>query len=302
MKYSGLCSRALLFAVGCSSIFFPIQAQLTLANLTKYTVIQRDSNSSTATFTITGTCQSSAANILIQVTNQDSNKVVAPFSWLQTPSTITGTTFSATAYGLPVGGPYVIQLRSVDGSGNTLDNSAADSSVIVGDVWLCEGQSNMQLYSGVTSNPDAKHIHVRALFYDGNPRAARYTRNDTSHWAVGMVDGPCMTFAQKIYQMSSVPVGIMYGSAGGSAFSAWDTSWFPDTKKFVSQACNWRIGGFLWYQGEAEDPIDCALVYKAKFDTICAIPSARCPTIPSCRLLMFSLKAGPAPVTSQSLP
>ena len=285
---------ALRFAAAAVAFVFAagINAQLTPANLTRYTVIQRDSNSSAATFTITGTCPTGTANIQMQLVWQDSaGKVVAPFSWLQLASTVSGTSFSSTATGMPVGGPYIAQLRAVDGSGTTLASSAIDSNVLVGDLWLCEGQSNMQLYSGFTTNPDVKHIHIRNLFYNGNPRAAHYTINDTSHWSTGLVNGPCLGFAQKVYQTSGVPIGILYGSAGGSAFSAWDTSWFPTTKKFVSQSCNWKIAGFLWYQGEAEDPIDSGLVYQAKFDSILRTPlrtlSGR-PNLPICDVQLES--------------
>ncbi len=244
-----------------------LRAQLTISNMTRYQVIQRDSTSSTATYTVTGTCRSGTANIQMQLSYQDSNKVVAPFSWLQLPSTISGTTFSATATGLPVGGEYKVQFHAVD-QNNTLLDSATLQNILVGDIWLCAGQSN--LMAGTTNNADSEHTHARVIMYNSTEDFTNNTRNDTSHWAkTKVLGGPCLAFGNKIYSMTGVPVGILWSASAGSGLLNWDTALFIMTKRFVTQSVNWKLAGFLWYQGENEQKDSTwASHYMTMFDTI----------------------------------
>ncbi len=250
----------------------PAQAQLTVSNLLQYQVIQRDSTSSTATYTATGTCRSGTDTILFNLTSQTAGTAISPFSWVAVPTSVSGTTWSATLSGLPVGGEYGAQFKAVNGSGTVTDSTAVVPHILVGDIWLVCGQSNLQVAGSSTTNPNPTHLHIRQIFYEGNPGAVPYTRADTSHWGVGTTNGPSMAFGNKIFTVTGVPIGIVEGSAGGSSLNEWDTSFFLDVKKFMPTVCNWKIAGFLWYQGEAEDPDDSALVFQTKFDTVILKP------------------------------
>ncbi len=255
-----------ILVVVSSAAVFPVQAQLTVTNLLQYQVIQRDTNSSTATYTVTGTCRAGTDTIRFNLSNQTSGAVIGSFSWVAVPTSVTGTTWSATLSGLPIGGEYSAKFRAINGSGTITDSTAAIPHLLVGDIWLCAGQSNMQV-GGPSSNPDPVHIHVRVVLNQSGPHFN--TNGDTSHWGNGYVMGPCMSFGSTIYTKTGVPVGIIYSAAGGTMLNSWDTSLFVNTKTYVKAACNWKIGGFLWYQGEAEDTTDTfSLQYQSKFDTI----------------------------------
>jgi len=266
MKLSRLFISAGFFIVSMALFFHPVQAQLTVTNLLRYQVIQRDTMATTASYTVTGTCRTGTAKILFNLTSQDSNKVIGTFSWLQIPSVITGTTWSATLSGIPIGGEYKAQFRALTTADSLLDSSTAVQNLLVGDIWLTSGQSNMQAAS--TSNTDPKHVHVRVMWYGSGTTTS--TSSDTSHWGNGSAAGPTMSFANKLYTLTGVPIGIIYSAAGGTSLTDWfgapSRGLFTKTSICVKNVCNWKIGGFLWYQGENEDQQDTwALGYNRKF-------------------------------------
>ena len=266
MKLFQLSGISSVVIITLALFFLPVQAQITVSNLVRYQVIQRDTTSATASYTATGTCRAGTSKILLNLTSQDSNKVIGTFLWLEIPATVTGSTWSATLLKIPVGGEYKAQFRALDASGMLLDSSAVVQNLLVGDVWLTSGQSNMQAAS--TTNSDPKHVHVRVVWYGSG--AGTTSIADTSHWSAGNASGPTMSFANKLYTLTGVPIGIIYSAAGGTSLNDWfgapNRPLFSMTSRFVKTVCNWKIGGFLWYQGENEDQQDTwALGYSRKF-------------------------------------
>jgi hypothetical protein len=95
--------------------------------------------------------------------------------------------------------------------------------------------------------------------------------------------------ANKIYTLTGVPIGIVYAASGGTSLTDWffapGNNLFSSMSKFVRTAVNWKVGGFLWYQGENEDQQDTwALRYFLKFgkmrDSIRTLSgNAKLPTI-----------------------
>jgi hypothetical protein len=153
--------RLPLFAVAAiMALSQPVRAQLTVANVLRYQVIQRDSTSSTATFVDSGACRSGTAKIQLQLLNQSNNTVVGSFSWKElTDVTVSATRWKATMSGLPVGGEYKASFRALSGNGVVTDSSTEIQNLLVGDIWLCAGQSNMQGDGGATI--DQAHVHTR---------------------------------------------------------------------------------------------------------------------------------------------
>ena len=250
-----------------ASIFNHAAAQLTVSNIFSYQVIQRDSSSSTATFRDSGTCRSGAGKIQLLLTNQGSSSAVSGFSWVDLESvTINGTSWKGTMSGLPVGGEYVARFRAINESGTVTDSSTSIQHLLVGDIWLCAGQSNMQGTGG--SNTDSTHVHTRVLWSGSGSSAG--TATDNSAWGTGATNGPCMGFANKIYSLTGVPIGIVYAASGGTSITDWfysgSTGLFNKMSSCVLTAVKWNIGGFLWYQGENEDQQDTwATRYFTKF-------------------------------------
>jgi sialate O-acetylesterase len=124
---------------------------------------------------------------------------------------------------LPAGGPYTI---TVEGSSTvTLDD------VLVGEVWLASGQSNMEFQVSRASNaadaianadnPQIRHFKV-AINAQGEPvETASGTWECASPDTVGDFTAVGYFFAQDLYAELGVPVGIVNSTWGGTCVEAW---------------------------------------------------------------------------------
>jgi len=251
MTRTGVFSLSLSVIAFVAPLFCTADAQLTIANLVRYQVIQRDSGSSIATLVDSGTCRSGTAKIQLQLQKQSDNTVVGSFSWKDlTGVTVTGTRWVATTAGLPVGGEYKAQFRAVNGSGAITDSSAVIQNLLVGDIWLCAGQSNMQGQGGATL--DAAHVHTLLTPGLGG--------SGTTQWGTSPTLGPTISMGNRLYALTGVPIGIIYAAQGGTGLTDWffapGNNLFGTMSKFVRSSVDWKIAGFLWYQGENEDQQD----------------------------------------------
>ena len=184
------------------------------------------------------------------------------------------------------GGPYQIVFR--DGDNVILDN------VMIGEVWICSGQSNMEmLMKGYKAQPvegAAEELlsckdHGLRLFY--GKRAARLEpqRDIAGSWqtadaaSVREFSAAAYFFGKALRKSLGVPVGLICTAFGGSACEAWmKADWlkaFPkvqqtiteeDVKKLqqrcptalyngqLSPLIGYGIRGAIWYQGEDNVP------------------------------------------------
>lgn len=113
-------------------------------------------------------------------------------------------------------------------------NDILVSNILIGDVWLCSGQSNMELpVSRVMdlyrteveqySNPMIRHLKVPLTYNFHHPldeiRPASWQpltpENALSFSAVAYF------FARELYEKTGVPVGLLNASVGGSPAEAW---------------------------------------------------------------------------------
>lgn len=125
---------------------------------------------------------------------------------------------------LPVGGPYTLTVKS-----NTQTRTVAD--VLVGEVWLCSGQSNMQF--GLSSAANATQAISEA-----NIPTMRLS--DGKHWSVCTPDTAknysaiTYFFGRALQAKLQVPVGLITNALGGSPADAWIS---PETLK-TDLVCN----------------------------------------------------------------
>ena len=124
---------------------------------------------------------------------------------------------------LPTGGPITV---TVSGKNTiTLEN------VLVGEVWLCSGQSNMQM-SVARSNDAEKEIaaarfpQIRLVTVPNcgtqEPQSDfKGSWNQCSPETVGGFSAAAYFFGRELYQNLNVPIGLIHCSWGGSACEAW---------------------------------------------------------------------------------
>ncbi len=125
---------------------------------------------------------------------------------------------------LPVGGPYTI---FVDGSGN--DEKLED--VLVGDVWLASGQSNMEytvqnvynakLETATANNREIRHFKVPQNAQEAPQDEIEGTWEVASPSTVGNFTAVGYFFARDVSERLNVPVGIINSTWGGTCVEAW---------------------------------------------------------------------------------
>lgn len=132
---------------------------------------------------------------------------------------------------MDVGGPYEISVSSDLGASTTVKD------VLIGDVWMCSGQSNMEFNTarsmnggGVGGANDAS-IRFLQVSHGTSPVPLRNLTNDKDVWAVSTPDNTggfsavCYMFARELKNSGVVPkdlpLGLIHSSWGGSQIEAW---------------------------------------------------------------------------------
>lgn len=182
------------------------------------------------------------------------------------------------------GGPYHITIS--DGESLTINN------ILVGEVWLCSGQSNMDMrVSGRYGDPVIGSLD--AIVTSENPCIRMFTvgsklisepqPNCKGEWlaasseTVPEFSAAAYFFARKLNEVLKVPVGIVHASYGGSRVEAWMSHEGISTFKgnagvrnecilfngMINPIVGYGIKGCLWYQGEAN--VDAPDLYTQLF-------------------------------------
>jgi len=146
----------------------------------------------------------------------------------KTYQAITGTDgqWRVTLPAMKAGGPYEMSLKA--------SNELKVKDILVGDVWLCSGQSNMETpmsrlrdkYPDViaqAANPRIRQYEVPLTYSFQGPRAdltgGKWIAADPQ--TVLQFSGVAYFFAKEINAKYQVPVGIIKDAVGGSPAQAW---------------------------------------------------------------------------------
>ncbi len=177
------------------------------------------------------------------------------------------------------GGPFVITIKG--------RNVIMLTNVMIGEVWVCSGQSNMEFhhfYQGSKDiepelkNPPNNNIHLFLV-----PRTtAQYPQEDChAQWTVAdsttlkLFSEVAYFFAKKLNKNLNVPIGLIEASWGGTPAEVWTpgdavnndvvlkdashklepSNWWPHWPGYtyngmISPLTNYSIAGAIWYQGE----------------------------------------------------
>lgn len=191
------------------------------------------------------------------------------------------TTFwSATLYTPTAGGPHTITIR-MGGEERILRD------VLIGEVWLCSGQSNMEW--SMNSTADGKPIvnnvndpNIRLFHVPQSAASSSQVRGEGT-WkvcdadAVRYFSAVAYFYGKKLHQNLNVPIGLIHASWGGTPAETWlpedvinaneqlkasalkqvdDRPWCPSKPGVVYNSMlrpiiPYRIAGAIWYQGES---------------------------------------------------
>ena len=189
-----------------------------------------------------------------------------------------GGTWKALLPPMTPGGPHTFTVRG--------SSIVTVRDVLVGDVWLCSGQANMEMgvkaaQNGVDEVAAAKYPKIRLFFGGGDMAETPQVDEKNGSWwvcgpeTVGYFSAVGYFFARAIHQAEQVPVGILNVSWSGTQIEGWiprsayaaDPAIAPmlATVKTPLQSTmptviyNSRIHplapfalrGVLWYQGES---------------------------------------------------
>ena len=125
-----------------------------------------------------------------------------------------------------VGGPYTITIKG--------HQAAELHNVMVGDVWLCGGQSNMQVSLRFAKNGEeevkaANYPEIR--FFSVAPHSAYHHTDvvegswkELSPETADRVSAVAYYFARKVQQEIHVPIGLVVDALGGTPAEAWTSA------------------------------------------------------------------------------
>lgn len=177
------------------------------------------------------------------------------------------------------GGPYTVKVQGY--------NTLVFEDVLIGEVWLCSGQSNMEwsATAGIDNAEEAirEANHPEIRFFSVAHRTADAPQLDLGgKWVVATPETMAhfsavgYFFGRKLHQELEVPVGLINSSWGGTPAEIWTVPeaitedeelakaaaglkqepWGPkDPGKayhaMIAPLIPFKIAGALWYQGES---------------------------------------------------
>lgn len=257
-------------------------------------VLQRNAEER-ADVSLSGTADKKFNNKYVEARITQKGAPVPGYDW--TPmSRIRNDQWTGEFKGLPTGGPYRVEARISGNSGAT-----AVEEVLVGDLWILAGQSNMQgvgdlidvqapqplVHSfdmadqwGIAREPlhtlvsAADRVHwplnqkKEAERYTGE-RLARYMDSRTKGAGLGL------PFAVEMLRRTGVPIGLVPCAHGGTSMDQWDPalkdkggdSLYGSTLRRF-RAVGGKVKGILWYQGESDANPKAAPLFAAKFERL----------------------------------
>ena len=126
---------------------------------------------------------------------------------------------------MQAGGPHTVRIESGDESKELKD-------VLVGEVWVCSGQSNMEWTVAKSDNPEqeiaaANHPQIRHIKIPRTPAATPQNNVESSGWTpatpetVAEFTAVGYYFARNLQEELNVPVGIIGSNWGGTRIEPW---------------------------------------------------------------------------------
>ncbi|KGE14973.1 sialate O-acetylesterase [Sphingobacterium deserti] len=184
------------------------------------------------------------------------------------------------------------------------ENTILLNDVLIGEVWLCSGQSNMEFQMrklqkiaaaeqrsnfpkdavNEANNPNIRLFLVRRKFLE-KPDSSYAGWSIAQDSALRQFSAPGYFFAKTLQEKLGVPVGIISSAVSGSRIEPWiseqafaEEPYFANKKiagdpgKFftsmIAPLAPYTLKGILWYQGETNVFLKENIEYTHKFKTL----------------------------------
>ncbi len=219
-------------------------------------------------------------------------KPTARFPWEEVGKVSRGT-FTGLLPAVPTGGDYTLEVRAADRGGALA--ATACSGILVGDLWVMAGQSNME-GCGRLDAADIEEPNPLVHAFDMSDRWLtaceplhwRLDSPDPAHWPElrrptadevlaqhkGRTNGvgPGLAFAGEVVRHTGVPIGLVPCAVGGTTMEQWDAEQVKLGGKSLYgamlrrvDAIGGRVRGMLWYQGESDAIGGTSNTFAARF-------------------------------------
>lgn len=177
------------------------------------------------------------------------------------------------------GGPYTIILQG--------QNKIVLENILIGEVWLCSGQSNMErsyeqgIHSIKEEFEEVSKLNIR-LFNISKTTSKTPQDDCNGNWTtcdsntIKKFSAVAYYFGKSLHKDLNVPIGLIGSNWGGTPAEVWTpaalvennpilreaatkkqpTVWWPVTPGYaynamISPIINYNIAGTIWYQGES---------------------------------------------------
>ena len=133
-------------------------------------------------------------------------------------------------------------------------------NILIGEVWLCSGQSNM---AGKLGGAAGRTLPDGSVLTGDYPALRQMVAPSTDPWlvctpeTVGQFKKVCFYFARRLQQDILVPVGIINAAVGGSMIETWlNQAPYKRGDNYEHQIAllaGYGLRGVVWYQGESNE-------------------------------------------------
>jgi sialate O-acetylesterase len=157
------------------------------------------------------------------------------------------------------------------------NNKIVLKNILIGDVWMGSGQSNMEwqlkgTLRGKEFTTAANHPNIR-LFHIPKTRAKKPAKDVKTTWKectpenIPNFSAVLYHFGKKIHKEVGLPIGLINSSWGGSPIEPWTITKKSSGNMYngmIAPITKFAVRGTIWYQGETNVIQKNGLAYNGK--------------------------------------